>query len=192
MTKKFYVVALLVVLGITTVGAAYAAFVGKSKILGTSVSVGSADIKLLKDVAGGISAENLVAEKAGPALANIYPGWKQDYLVKLHNNSAAQVSLTSNANYVTDQDPAALRQLLYVQPIPWSDNNSNGLVELDELGTPLERKTIVKWKTEGYNLGNLASGQTMGLVLRFSADSIPDTKQGTSGVFDFEFNSIGQ
>ncbi len=192
MTKRFYVVMLLVALGITTVGVAFAAFSGKSKILGTNVSVGSADIKLLDNVAGGILEENLVAEKAGPTLANIYPGWKQDYLVKLHNNSSAQLSLTSNANYVTDQDPAELRQLLYVQPIPWSDININGLVEPDELGTPLERKTIIKWNTEGYNLGNLESGQTMGLVLRFSADSIPDTKQGSSGVFDFEFNSIGQ
>ncbi len=186
-----YLLIFSLIIGTALIGVTYAAFSGKSKVLGTSVSVGSADIKLLDNVSGDLSSGNLVNEKAGPALANIYPNWSTDYLVKLYNNSPTPLMLSTNANYATDQDPAELRQLVYVQPFPWVDSNTNGYVDSGELGTPLERKTIVKWKTEGFNLGTIDSGQVKGFVLRFSADSIPDTKQGASGTFDFEFNSLG-
>lgn len=189
--KKVYSVFLLLLLCTALFGAAYAAFSGRSRILGTSVSVGSADIRLLADVSGGLAESNLVTEKSGPVLSGIYPNWASDYLVKLYNNSPGTLSIRTNANYATDQDPAELRQLLFVQFFPWDDSNSNGLVDTGELGSPLERKTIVKWKTEGFDLGTIESGQVMGYVLRFSTDSISDTKQGASGIFDFEFNSLG-
>ena len=53
------------------------------------------------------------------------------------------------------------------------------------------KKTIVKWKTEGLSLGQAATGEVKALVLRFSTDTLPDTKQGKSGVFDFVFSSAG-
>lgn len=192
MSKKTYAIVTAVFISLTLASVTYAAFSGKSKILGTSVSVGSADIKLLKEVDSGVSADNLVAEMPGPVLSSIYPGWSFDYLVKVYNNSATSLSLTTNANYTTDNDPAELRQLIYVQPIPWQDANNNGHPDSDELGVPMDRKTIVKWKTEGFNLGTIDSGDVNGYVLRFSTDSIPDTKQGATAKFDFEFNSLGQ
>ena len=190
--KKFVsTYGILVAMLLLTVGVTFAAFTGKAKILGTSVSVGSADIKLLDDLAGGIVETNLLSEKQGPVYQNISSDWSEDYLVKIYNNSANTVTLTSNADYETVNDPEDLRQILYVQPIEWSDNNGNGVVDDAEDGVGHERKTIIKWKTEGYDFGELGAGEVKSLILRVSADSIPDTKQGASLLFDFEFDSIG-
>ena len=129
------------------------------------MSVGSAEIKLLDDLGGGVDASNLLTEKQGPTFQNVYPDWYEDYLVKIYNNSANVVNLTSNAYYETANDPEDLRQLLYVQPIEWSDNNGNGVVDDAEDGVGMERKTIVKWKTEGYDFGQLNPGEVKSLIL---------------------------
>ncbi len=178
---------LIFLIGIS--GVVYAAFSDKAKYTGTRLSVGNADIKLLKDLKSGVDGANLSDELEGPAFSNIVPFWVQDYLVKIYNNAAGPVQLASIANYETVNDPDELRSIIYVEPFAWTDANSNGLLDTGELGASLGRKTIIKWKTEGYDFGRMESGEIKGIVLRFSADSISDIKQGKSASFDFEFSS---
>ncbi|MBP7927549.1 hypothetical protein KAZ57_00155 [Patescibacteria group bacterium] len=173
-----------------TAGVTYAAFSDTGKVLGSSFSVGSADLKLLKDPAGGLINENLADEMAGPAFMNIGPNWKKDYAIKIYNNATGKVQIATNANYLTTNDPDDLRSVIYVEPVLWSDGNNNGVVDAGEESTSFGKKTITKWKTEGFDLGQVDSGSVKGLVLRFSTDSLSDTKQGKSGIFDFEFDSI--
>ncbi len=189
-TKKVqYGLSLLALVGIVS-GAAYAAFADKGEILGSSFSVGSADIKLYKDLSGGPTSENLTDSLAGPSFTNISSNWSADFPLKIYNNASDHIQLTSNAFYETINDPDDLRQILYVEPINWGDPNNNGIVEDGELGSTFGRKTLVKWKTEGYDLSSVAPGSTKGMILRFSSDAIPDTKQGKTAVFDFIFDSL--
>ncbi|MBN1162235.1 hypothetical protein JXA34_00650 [Patescibacteria group bacterium] len=189
--KKTILAGVLFLLLTICVGATYSAFSDKGKILGSSFSVGSADIKLLEDITLGTIPENLKDEIDGPVFGNISSNWKTEYLIKVFNNSPGQVHLTSNSNYETANDPDELRQLIYVEPLEWNDTNGNGLLEEGETGSSFGRKTIVKWKTEGFNLGSINSGEIKSIILKFSTDIVPDSKQGTSAVFDFEFGSIG-
>lgn len=188
--KKFYLGSAILLSLVIVAGIVYAAFADKGKILGSNFSVGSSDIKLLVDVSAGTGTENLSDELTGPAFVGISPNWQEDYLMKIFNNGTSDVDLSSNANYETANDPDELRQIIFVEPFEWDDLNNDGLVDSGEEGASLGRKTIIKWKTEGYALGQLGQGEVKGLILRFSTDSVSDTKQGKSGVFDFEFDSI--
>ena len=185
--KKNLLVAGLVFL--VVVGVGYAAFADRAEILGTSVSVGSADIKFLEDLSGGVGEENLADSKSGPNFENIYEGWVYDYPIKIFNNGTSELILTSNADYETANDPESLRSDLMVEPFVWDDTNGDGVVDTGELGASLTQKTIIKWKTEGFELGNLSTGGVAGFVLRFSAPSISESKQGASAVFDFLFDA---
>ena len=104
--------------------------------------------------------------------------------------ASSRITISTNANYETANDPEDLRSDILVEIIKWSDMNQNGAVDSGEEISVVGKKTIVKWKTEGFTLGDLFYGQTMGLILRFSAPSISESKQGASATFDFEFNSI--
>lgn len=171
-------------------GVAYAAFTDKGKITGSSFSIGSGDIKLVKDVTKEISSDNLTDELTGPTFLGITPNWTKDYLVKIYNNATTKVNLTSNSNYATANDPEELRSIIFVEPIEWNDTNANGIIDTGEEGTSLGKKSITKWKTEGYTFGQINSGSTKSLILRFSTDSVSSTKQGKSGIFDFEIDAV--
>lgn len=173
-----------------TTGVTLAAFTDKASILGASFSVGGSDIKLLSDVTVGTQVENLADQIPGPIFTKISSDWTKDYLVKIYNTSAEEVMLTTNANYLTTGDPAELRSIIFVEPIEWNDSNSDGVADSGELGNSLGKKTIVKWKTEGFDLGVVSGGEVKGLLLRFSTDGVGSTKQGQSAVYDFDFNSI--
>jgi hypothetical protein len=183
-----YFIGGLVILGL--VGITYAAFSDKGKVLGSSFSVGNADIKLLSDLTLGAEPTNLVDEMAGPVFTNIGQNWKKDYLIKIYNNGTYRMGLASHSNYETINDPDDLRGYIYAEIFPWNDTNNDGQAVEDEIGTSIGRKTIIKWKTEGFDLGQFNPGETLGLIVRFSTDTISDTKQGKQGIFDFEFDSI--
>ena len=190
--KRKYVIALIVaaaVLGV--VGMAYAAFADRGDVKGTTISVGSADIKLLSNLAGGTGESNLVEELVGPTFEHIAATWSADYLLKIFNNSSSAVSLFSTADYLTVNDPEDLRSIIYVEIFDWSDADNDGLATPTEIGATYGKKTIVKWKTEGFSLPNLNSGTVAGFVLRFSATNISGTKQGAQAVFDFGFDAVG-
>jgi len=185
--KRILLLLLGALLGIS-MSVGYAAFMDKGKILGSTFSVASSDLKLLKDLSlGGINT-NLADEMQGPSFSNITANWTQDYLIKLYNNATDTLALTTNAFYETANDPDDLRSIIFVEPFVWNDNG-NGTFEAGELGSSFGKKTIVKWKTEGFNVGQLEKGAIKGLVLRFSTDAVSDTKQGKSGSFDFEFGA---
>lgn len=190
MTKRNIVIAVSAFL--VLVGVGYAAFSDRADVLGTSISVGSADLKLLDDLAGGVAIENLVDTKAGPSFTNIGPNWVNDYLVKLFNDGTSPLQITTNANYLTADDPDDLRGILFVEPFLWTDANNDGVADGTELGTSFGRKTFIKWKTEGFSLGEIAPGGVGEYILRLSTDAIADSKQGATALFDFEFNSVGQ
>ncbi len=187
---------LLIIFGLVAIfggmfGATYAAFMDVGEVKGSTITVGSSDIKMLSDVSGDITEANLVDTLIGPSFENISQNWTGDYLMKLFNNASAPVDLSTVAFYETVNDPDDLRQDVYVELIEWVDMDNNGLVDDGELGVNYGKKTIVKWKTEGFNLMSLDSGEILGLILRFSVENLSDTKQGAGMLFDFEFNAVG-
>ncbi|MBI2414933.1 hypothetical protein HYV31_03830 [candidate division WWE3 bacterium] len=187
--KLFYILGfLLVVAGAT--GGAYAAFSDKNEVKGVTISVGSADIKLLQDLAGDLSSTNLVDTMQGPSFANISQTWTADFPLKVYNNATSSIDLFSTAFYETANDPADLRSSIYVEPIDWVDSDGNGNPDPTELGTNYGKKTIVKWKTEGFDFGSMTTGEVRGLVLRFSTQDLSTTKQGATATFDFELTGI--
>jgi hypothetical protein len=183
-----YVVGVLIVFAL--VGITYAAFSDKGKVLGSSFSVGNADIKLLTNISQGTDQSNLSDEITGPSFTNIGQSWQKDYGVKIFNNGTYRMGLTSHANYETANDPDDLRQYIYAEIFTWNDTNGDGQLTEGELGATLGRKTIIKWKTEGFALGEFDSGEILSFIIRFSTDGMSDTKQGSKGMFDFEFDSI--
>lgn len=191
MRKVLLVYGVFVLVALLVVGVTYAAFSDQSELTGSSFSTGSADIKLLLDVTGGTGESNLADSMAGPGFSNIGPSWSQDYLLKLYNNAGNPITLTSNANYETVNDPDSLREIVYVEPFEWDDINGDGVFEESERGVSLGQKTIVKWKTLGFDFGQLNGGEVKSLILTFSTDTVADSKQGSTGIFDFEFDSMG-
>lgn len=173
------------------IGITYAAFTDQTKFSGSTFSVGSADIKLLNDLAGGSEAGNLVDQKQAPSFSNITPHWSQDYSVKIYNNATTDLDVTSHADYLTVNDPDSLRSYIYIEPFDWNDGNNNGIAEIEEISNSYGRKTITKWKTEGFDLGHVNTGILKGYILRFSTDDLADTKQGKTGTFDFTFDALG-
>lgn len=168
-------------------GVTYAAFTDSGKVLGSSFTVNGTDLKLLSNLKNGSEKSNIVDSLPGPAYTNITDGWTAQFPVKVFNNGAQELLLASNSDYQTANDPANLRQLVLVEPFVWDDKDGNGVVAESEVGTSLGKKTIVKWKTEGFDFGKLKSGEIRGFVLEFSASGITASKQGTTGVFDYEF-----
>jgi len=81
--------------------------------------------------------------------------------------------------------------LIFAEIIKWNDQNADGVVDDGEEVSSYGKKSIVKWKTEGIDLGTMETGELLGLIVRFSTETIGDTKQGKTAIFDFEFNSIG-
>lgn len=189
--KAFYIYGSLVLLVALTLGVTFATFSDKADFLGSTFSVATNDIKLLDIIGGGIDPTNLVDSKPGPQISNVTPYWYADYPIEIYNNSSTDVNLSSWAYYETINDPAELRQYIYVEIFDWVDANGDGLPEQSEFGTSYGRKTIIKWKTEGYDLGPLAQGAVRSLAIRFSTDSLADSKQGQSILFDFEFDALG-
>ncbi|OGC50444.1 hypothetical protein A2716_04535 [candidate division WWE3 bacterium RIFCSPHIGHO2_01_FULL_40_23] len=174
-----------------------AAFLDTGKVSGATFSVGTADIKLLNDLSLAPDSANLLDEKEGPRFNNLYPGWVSDYPIKLFNNSTFRVGLSSKSDYATADDPGSLREYINVDFYEWDDVDGDGILELGELGeVPLIRKTILKWKSEGVGLGELSAGEEKGYVLRFSSESLPESKMGQNAIYDFEFtvstDGVGQ
>lgn len=188
--KLFYLIGSSLIVISLIAGITYAAFSDKAKVLGSSFSVGSANLMFLESLSMGTDPSNYKDELPGPTFTNIGPGWTQDYLVKLISMASSKITISTNAFYETVNDPDDLRSDINVEIIKWYDTNQNGIVDEGEEGPVVGKKTIIKWKTEGFTLGDLYYGQVMELILRFSAPTISALKQGASAVFDFEFNSI--
>jgi len=188
--KLLYLLGAVLLAGGLVAGATYAAFKDRAKVLGSTFSVGSANIMFLNDLTMGTDPTNYIEELPGPSFTNVGPGWTKDYLVKIINMGTTKLGVTSHANYETTNDPKDLRSDINVELFSWNDIDADGELDVGEEGASKGKKTIIKWKTEGFNLGDFNPGQCIYLILRFSVDTISDTKQGASAVFDFEFDSI--
>jgi len=193
MKKPFYIYGSLVLLVLLTLGVTFATFTDKANFVGTTFSVASSDIKLLNVYNGGTDPSNLVDSKPGPTFSNITPFWYEDYVVQIYNNGTGPLNLTSKATYLTANDPEELRQIIYVEMYDWEDTNGDGIPQQPEFDEhSLDgRKTIIKWNTQGFNLGLLPEGEVRTLVLRFSTDGISPAKQGSGILFDFSFDATG-
>lgn len=179
-----------IVVGAAVVSVAWAAFSDKGKVAGSYFKVASTDIKLLQNMAAGPSSDNLKDEINGPSFENISAAWSIDYGVDLYNNGSIALLLTSNANYTTANDPDELRSNIYVEIFDWNDYDNDISIDEGELGNSYGRKTITKWKTEGFALGRIEVRETKSFILRFSAEGLGDTKQGKEAIYDFEFGAI--
>jgi hypothetical protein len=183
---------LLAVACTATFGISYAAFSDKGKYSGSTFNVASADIKLLSDVSQGADLANLVDEKPGPVFNNIGPSWTSDYTIKLYNNATTPLNIFSTAYYETLRDPGELRGVISCEIFEWNDVNANGTVDEGEIGGSYGAKTIIKWKTEGIQIGQLSIGEAKGYILRFTTTStFSSLLQGKTGEFDFEFTATG-
>lgn len=171
-------------------GVTYAAFSDKSNVLGATFTVGSADLKFLSNLANETDPTTYVDELPGPSFQNISPIWQENYTIKLINRGSSKLAVTTTSNYETVKDPKDLRSDIIVEIIKWNDVDKDGEIDSGEEALSLGKKTIIKWKTEGFNLGELDAGQIMPMILRFTAPTLADTQQGATGIFDFEFNSI--
>ncbi len=191
MKKRFYIYGSLVLLILLTLGVTFATFTDKAKFTGTTLSVASSDIKLLDVIGGGTDPSNLVDHKQGPVFANITPEWFENYYVEVYNNASGDLQLSSYADYLTANDPEELRQIIYVELFDWEDTNGDGIAQEEELTNSYGARSIVKWKTQGFDLGVLSQGETRSFVLRFFTMNISPAKQGSSIVFDFEFSALG-
>ncbi len=193
MKRKILLVAAIAILAAFAGGFTYAAFVDHASFEGALITVGSADLKLYDDLAKSPNDPgNLVDSKPSPQFLDITPSFSQDYLVKLYNNSTKPFVLLSNANYTTAEDPEDLRRYLEVEFYFWSDNNNNGTLEEGELGTSLGKKNVIDWKSDGFELNTVNPNDTQSFVMRFTSESIPESKMGKTGLFSFEFSTLGQ
>ena len=191
--KSFLALGSVILAAGALMGVAYASFTDQSKFAGSRFSVGSADLRLYGDLAGGTDAANLVDTKPVPSYDNIYPGWIDNYLVKIYNNGTQPVTLTSNMDYLTANDPANLREYLYMEPYDWNDLDNDGVFDGEsEQGISHTKKAFTAWKSTGFNFGQLDAGATKALIMRFSAgNNLTNSKMGAVGTFDFMFDSVG-
>ena len=141
--KLFYLFISLVLVVSLIAAATHAAFTDEGKVLGSTFSVGSANIMFLKDLSLGSDQTNLAEELTGPAFTNVGPGWTKDYLIKIINTGTSKIGVTSHAYYETANDPKDLRSDIDVEFISWNDANSNGVVDTGEEGIPLGKKRII-------------------------------------------------
>lgn len=190
-SKLLLILGLLVTTGCVA-GVSLAAFTDQGKVLGSTFTVGSADLKMMADLTKGTDPTNLVDELNGPTFDNIGPDWEGVYLIKLQNTGTQKIDVTSYADYETANDPDDLRNSIKVAIYEWNDISWNGILDDNEQGILLGEKTITKWKTEGIYLGERNPGTSIPLVIRFSTSNLSDTKQGKSGIFDFKFESTAK
>jgi predicted ribosomally synthesized peptide with SipW-like signal peptide len=180
----------LIIFSVLVVSVTYAAFSDRANVLGASFKIGSADLKFLSNLTNETDPTTYVDELSGPNFQNVSPLWQENYTIKLVNHGTSKLAVTTNSNYETVKDPKDLRSDILVEIIKWDDTDKDGEIDSGEETLSFGKKSITKWKTEGFNLGQIESGQIMPIILRFTAPTLTDTQQGATGIFDFEFSSI--
>lgn len=188
--KVIFALGGILLITVAFIGVTAAAFTDQAKVLGSTFSTGSADLKFISGLSGGADPSNITDELPGPSFTNIGATWEGDYLMKIVNYGSGTIQISSHAFYETESDPDSLRSEIEAAIYKWNDNNEDGNLDPGEEGELISKKTIIKWKTEGINLGEIHAGEIKPLIIRFSTNDMSPTKQGKNGVFDFEFDSI--
>jgi predicted ribosomally synthesized peptide with SipW-like signal peptide len=188
--KLLYIYGSLILISGLVVGVTYAAFTDKSNVLGATFTVGSVNLQFLSDVTNETDPALYVDELPGPSFTGLTTLWNTYYVLKLVNIGTSKVSLSSHANYETANDPKDLRSDIIVEVLTWEETTPGEMPNENSTLVSLGKKSITKWKTEGIDIGEYDSGKVIPLILRFTAPTLTDTQQGSTGIFDFEFDAI--
>lgn len=184
------VVVMLAVVAVAS-QATLAAFTANATITGNTFSTGSADLRLLEDLAGPAEGDNLVTSKVGGTFTGIYPGWTEDYGVKLNNFGSVDLMTSVSGVYVSDT--SNLRSAIFVEAYNWTDGGEVGVIEADEVSVdPIApAMTLEQWRNTPIALGELDAtvDDTRSIVLRFyTEESMGADNQNQTTVFNFVFN----
>lgn len=169
--------------------ATLAAFTAQAVVTGNTFSTGNASLQLFANLAGTADPANLVQTKVGGTFTGIYPGWTQDYGVKLNNFGSLDLVTSVTGVYISDT--ANLRSAIFVQAYEWADNG-DGVIQPGEVGASIAAPmTLQQWRTTPIALGELDAtvNDTHSMVLRFYTEaSMAAEHQGQTTVFNFVFN----
>lgn len=188
-----------------------AAFTDSAVITGNVFSTGTADLQLLNsltfgDYDAGANAFSMTAAECvgvcqdtlpGTTFANIFPGWTEQYLLKVVNVGSLNLTLSSLAAYVSGD--AALGDHIQVTIRKWDDFNKDGVFDAGEDFGPYGTATLTQWMNNpvGANpfldLSQInrigASHEVKGFVFDFAGlSTMPDSVQGQSVTVDFQIN----
>lgn len=184
---------------ITTVAAlvttnTMAAFTARATIHNSTFSTGTASLKFLNDLSidnpatdPGFQANLSAGIPTGPVFNNIIPNWTMDYSLKLYN--AGTINLIASALGVFVSDTSDLRTQVYVQALAWNDVDSDGVVDVGEVGSSYGAPmTLEDWRTNAITFGQINTNTVMPIILRFSTGDLDGIYQGQNTVFDFQFD----
>lgn len=186
--------------GLSLFGVTSAAFEESVSVLGTSFTIGESTggsgnesgtntaLKILVSNASESQGSNLADTIAGPSFDSITPEWVQSVPIKLYNKGSAVLDIVGSAAYVNDPD--TLRDDLFIEILAWNDTNNNGTVEESEIGESYGYDTILRFKNDTFNLGELGAESVKGYVLKFDGSGLSDVNIGKTAVYDFIFTAV--
>lgn len=146
-------------------------------------------LKMLRDLSLGPDASNLSDFVPGSSFENISPTWISESSIKMYNAGDELLDVVASSDYISDVD--TIRDDIYVEISAWDDSNSNGIVDAGEEGDSFGRDTILRLRNDTFPLGEIASGETKGYILRFDGAGLTEVNQGMSAVYDFTFTGFG-
>lgn len=173
------------------------------KVAGTSFSVATSfdggggtpstspnvALKMLTDLSRGNASSNLSDFVSGASFENISPTWVSVSPIKIYNAGSQSLDVVASANYISDVD--TIRDDIFVEISAWDDVNNNGVVDAGEEGDSYGRDTILRLKNDTFPIGEIATGETKGYILRFDGSGLTEINQGMSAVYDFTFTGFG-
>lgn len=142
----------------------------------------------VKDVFSPIEKNNITTSINGPNFREINNTWKDSFTFNLHNISENDIAITSKALYI--EDPDSLRDDIFVALYKWDDKNRNNRFEDTELGEQLAYDSVLRWKNDHFELGNLKGKETKSFVLLFDGSGITQTNLNKRAEFSFKFYPV--
>lgn len=149
-------------------------------------TAGNQNLKLLQNLIGATTANNLADQIPGPVFQDINTAWKDKSLVKVYNSGTKTLKLVSSAEYASD--PNTLRDDIFVKISQWNDNNKNGKFEETELGESYGYDSVLRMKNDTFELGNLNAGDVRGFVMEFDGTGLSETNASQEAVYNFLIN----
>ncbi len=200
--KKFFLSGLLVLLScVSLFGVTSAVFEESASVAGVSFTIGEESsepggggttgntaLKILKNTAVSAEESNLADTINGPSFTNVNSTWVQTLPVKIYNKGGTVLDIVGTANYVNDPD--TLRDDLYIEILAWNDANNNGTVEEGETGESYGHDTILRFKNDTFDLGELNGSSTRGYILKFDGSGLSEANIGKTAVYDFVFTGV--
>ena len=162
-----------------------ATFQTSSELSSNEQTLDNNTLVFLKNNSNSYSNNNISKSIAGPNFKDIDNNWKDSYEFTLYNQGDKDITVISKANYV--EDPDGLRDDIFVALHNWNDKNDNGKFDDSELGEQLEYNSILRWRNDTFNLGNLESKSANKYVLVFDGSGITDANLDKKAIYSFRF-----